>query len=80
MKDFVDKFNNKEHIRIEVKEALVHLKEVVYKYNNPCPFNPPPEGRASFYFFYNHVINPDDYIRPFKSLPTGNLLSVVSEI
>ena len=75
-KDFVDKFDRKEDIRTEVWETLVHLQDVVHKYNNPYPFNPQHKGCTSFYFFYTHVINPGDDITPFKSLPDGNLLSI----
>lgn len=76
MKEYVDRYCNGDDVPLEVYEYCTDLRDVVYEYNNPYPFNPSPEGRAAFYFFYAHVINPDGYIRPFKSLPAGNLLSI----
>lgn len=78
--EFVDRYCNGEDVPLDVYERCIDLMEAVYEYNNPYPFNPSHEGCSSFHFFYNHVINPTAYIRPFNSLPPGNWLSIVSMI
>jgi len=74
MKDFLQRFETHEDMPIRIRERLQDVKEAVWEYNNPFPFDP-VDGKSAFYFFYAHIITPDNDIIQRKDMPPGNVLS-----
>ena len=55
MEDFLLVYRSgSKDIRIDVWEALVHFRDVVWEFNNPFPFDP-VDGWVAFNFFWRGV-------------------------